>query len=306
VALYEILGVTEFILSHEPAVRLSFFFGVFALIALWEIGAPRRALTVPKTQRWTANLDIVVLNTVMLRLLFPAAAAGMALFGQHHGWGVFNYFQTPDWLAVLVSVIVLDFAIYLQHVMVHAVPALWRLHRVHHADLDYDVTTGVRFHPIEIVLSMLIKFAVIAVLGPPPLAVVVFEVLLNATALFNHGNVGLPSELDRVLRWFLVTPDMHRVHHSVEDDETNSNFGFSLPWWDRLCGTYRDQPRAGHPGMSIGIRGYRDPKQVDRLPGMLTLPFIGQVSDYAINRRQWGEHDERKSSKVTGNPSDLS
>ena len=284
----------EFILSHEPAVRLSFFFGIFVSMALWEIFAPRRALTVPKTQRWTANLGIVVLNTVMLRLLFPAAAVGMALFAQQHGWGVFNYFPTPDWLAVLASVIVLDLVIYLQHVMVHAVPALWRLHRVHHADLDFDVTTGARFHPLEIVLSMLIKFAVIAVLGPPLVAVVIFEVLLNATAMFNHSNVRLPLALDRVVRRIVVTPDMHRVHHSVEDDETNSNFGFNLPWWDRLFGTYRAQPRAGHAAMSIGIRGYRDPKQVDRLSGMLTLPFIGHVTDYAINRRTWSNSDERK------------
>ncbi len=284
----------EFILSHEPAVRLSFFFGVFALMALWEMRAPRRALRISKMQRWTANLGIVVLNTVMLRLLFPAAAVGMALFAQQHGWGVFNYFQTPEWLAVLACVIILDCAIYLQHVMVHAVPALWRLHRVHHADLDYDVTTGARFHPLEIVLSMLIKFAVIAVLGPPLVAVVIFEVLLNATAMFNHANARLPLALDRVLRWCVVTPDMHRVHHSVEDDETNSNFGFSLPWWDRLFGTYRAQPRAGHDAMHIGIHGYRDPQHVDRLPGMLTLPFIGQVSDYAINRRTWSSSDDAK------------
>ena len=284
----------EFIVSHELAVRLGCFFGVFALMAGWELRAPCRALTVSKVQRWTANLGIVVLNTVVLRLIFPAAAVGMALFAQQHGWGVFNYFRTPEWLAVLASVMVLDCAIYLQHVMVHAVPALWRLHRVHHADLDFDVTTGARFHPIEIVLSMLIKFAVIAVLGPPLVAVVIFEVLLNATAMFNHSNVRLPLALDRVLRLIVVTPDMHRVHHSVEDDETNSNFGFSLPWWDRLFGTYRAQPRGGHQNMSIGIRGYRDPQQVARLPGMLTLPFIGQVSDYAINRRTWSKVDEHK------------
>jgi uncharacterized membrane protein YdjX (TVP38/TMEM64 family) len=155
----------------------------------------------------------------------------------------------------------MDFVIWLQHVMVHAVPALWRLHRVHHADLDYDLTTGARFHPIEIILSMLIKFATIVVLGPPVVAVVIFEVLLNATAMFNHGNIRLPAGLDRALRWFVVTPDMHRVHHSVEDDETNSNFGFNLPWWDRLFGTYRDQPRAGHEGMTIGIRGHDNPRR---------------------------------------------
>ncbi|HHH39368.1 MAG TPA: sterol desaturase family protein, partial [Sedimenticola sp.] len=176
---------------------------------------------------------------------------------------------------------------------VHAIPVLWRLHRVHHADLDYDVTTGARFHTLEIILSMLIKFATILLLGPPVVAVVIFEVLLNATAMFNHSNIQLPGRLDQWLRWVLVTPDMHRVHHSVEDDETNSNFGFSLTWWDRLFGTYRNQPRAGHQGMTIGIHKYRDPKKVDRLPGMLALPFTGPVSGYVINRRQWSNSDEQ-------------
>jgi sterol desaturase/sphingolipid hydroxylase (fatty acid hydroxylase superfamily) len=176
------------------------------------------------------------------------------------GWGLLNHFQVPFAIAVPLAVIAMDFVIWLQHVMVHAVPALWRLHRVHHADLDYDVTTGARFHPLEIILSMLIKFATIVVLGPPVVAVVIFEVLLNATAMFNHGNIRLPAGLDRVLRWVVVTPDMHRVHHSVEDDETNSNFGFNLPWWDRLFGTYRDQPRAGHVGMTIGIRSASQPE----------------------------------------------
>jgi sterol desaturase/sphingolipid hydroxylase (fatty acid hydroxylase superfamily) len=177
--------------------------------------------------------------------------------------------------------------------MVHAIPALWRLHRMHHADLDFDVTTGARFHPLEIVLSMLIKFATILVLGPPLVAVIIFEVLLNGTAMFNHANVRLPARLDRVLRWLVVTPDMHRVHHSIEDDEANSNFGFSLPWWDRLLGTYREQPRAGHEGMTIGIHTYRTPKEVAWLPGMLWLPFRGKVNDYAINRRKWSNSDPR-------------
>jgi len=181
----------------------------------------------------------------------------------------------------------MDFIIYLQHVMVHAVPLLWRLHRVHHADLDYDVTTGARFHTLEIILSMLIKFATILVLGPPVVAVIIFEVLLNATAMFNHGNVALPQGLDKILRWLVVTPDMHRVHHSVEDDEANSNFGFNLPWWDRLFGTYRDQPRGGHQGMTIGIHKYRSQGLAAWLPGMLALPFIGKITGYAINRREW-------------------
>ncbi|OIO83079.1 MAG: fatty acid hydroxylase [Gallionellaceae bacterium CG1_02_56_997] len=283
----------QFVLTNEPIIRLGFFLGVFAVIGLWELAAPRRVLTVSKGLRWASNLGIVVLNTVLLRLLFPLAAVGVAAFCKANGWGLLNHFHIPFVIAVPLAVIVLDFVIWLQHVMVHAVPALWRLHRVHHADPDYDVTTGARFHPIEIVLSMLIKFATIAVLGPPVVAVVIFEVLLNATAMFNHGNIRLPSALDRVLRWFVVTPDMHRVHHSIEDDEANSNFGFNLPWWDRLFGTYREQPRAGHLGMTIGIRDHRDPREVARLPGMLLLPFKGEVRDYAINRRNFPGDNKR-------------
>jgi sterol desaturase/sphingolipid hydroxylase (fatty acid hydroxylase superfamily) len=283
------MNIEDFVLSHEPTIRLGFFLGVFVVMALWELAAPRRAPLVSKVLRWSSNLGLVALNTVLLRLLFPLAGAGLAAFAAEHGWGLLNHFQAPAALAIPLAVIAMDFVIWLQHVMVHAVPALWRLHRVHHADLDYDLTTGARFHPIEIILSMLIKFATIVVLGPPVVAVVIFEVLLNATALFNHGNIRLPAGLDRMLRWFVVTPDMHRVHHSVEDDECNSNFGFNLPWWDRLFGTYRDQPRAGHLGMSIGIRGHTNPREVDRLDGMLLLPFKGEITDYAINRRNFGE-----------------
>ncbi|MDH5325272.1 MAG: sterol desaturase family protein [Gammaproteobacteria bacterium] len=287
------MNLEEFLRNYELYIRLSFFFGVFLLIAFWERLAPKRALTVSKTTRWLNNLGLVALNTVILRLLFPAAAVGVAAFASQQGWGLLHYYQLPGTVAIILSVIALDFIIYLQHVLVHAVPALWRLHRVHHADLDYDVTTGARFHPIEIILSMLIKMAAIVVLGAPVIAVIIFEILLNATAMFNHGNLNLPESLDKVLRLIVVTPDMHRIHHSAEDDEANSNFGFNLPWWDRLFGTYRTQPRAGHQGMLIGIHHYRNPKMVNRLPGMLKLPFIGKISDYTINRRQWthpGEH----------------
>lgn len=279
--------------THEPAIRLAFFLGIFVVMAVWEILAPRRVLTMSKAVRWGNNIGLVMLNTVALRVLFPAAAVGMAAFAANHGWGLLNYLQWSSWLEALVAVIALDFAIWLQHVMVHAIPLLWRFHRVHHADPDYDLTTGARFHPIEIILSMLIKFAAIAALGPSVAAVIVFEVLLNATAMFNHGNVRLPPGLDRVLRWFVVTPDMHRVHHSIEDDETNSNFGFNLPWWDRLFGTYRDQPRAGHEGMTIGIRRYAQPCDVSWLPGMLALPFRGRINGYVINRRQWSDAEGR-------------
>jgi sterol desaturase/sphingolipid hydroxylase (fatty acid hydroxylase superfamily) len=273
----------QFVVAHEPAIRMGFFVSVFALVAFWERVAPQRALTVSKAMRWSSNLGLVVLNTMLLRLMFPLAAVGMAAFGAANGWGLLNHFHVPFWLAVPLAVIAMDFVIWLQHVMMHAVPLLWRLHRVHHADPDYDLTTGARFHPIEIVLSMLIKIATIAVLGPPVLAVVVFEVLLNAAAMFNHGNIRLPVSLDRVLRWVIVTPDMHRVHHSVEEDETNSNFGFNLPWWDRLFGTYRAQPRAGQVGMTIGLHGHTDPREVARLDGMLLMPFRGEVAGMTAN-----------------------
>jgi sterol desaturase/sphingolipid hydroxylase (fatty acid hydroxylase superfamily) len=288
------MSLEAFMLANELVIRIGFFVGILALVGLWELVAPRRALTVSKAWRWTSNLGLVVINSVVLRLIFPLAAVGVAAFCAENGWGLLNHFRVPYAIAVPLAVIALDFVIWLQHVMVHAVPVFWRLHRVHHADPDFDLTTGVRFHPIEIMLSMLIKFATIVVLGPPVLAVVIFEVLLNASAMFNHGNLHLPATLDRVLRWFIVTPDMHRVHHSVEDDETNSNFGFCLSWWDRLFGTYRGQPRAGHVGMTIGIRGHSDPREVTRLPGMLMLPFRGGEEGYAINRRDWSKEVQRK------------
>ena len=254
---------------------------------MWEVATPRRALSVSKGARWINNLLIVALNTVVIRLIFPTASIGMAAFAEAHGWGILNYLQLPIWLGVIVSIIVMDAVIYFQHVLVHAVPILWRLHRVHHADLDFDVTTGSRFHPFEIILSILIKFSTIVVLGSPIIAVVIFEVLLNATSMFNHANVRIPKSIDSLLRWLIVTPDMHRVHHSVEDDETNSNFGFNLPWWDRLFGTYRSQPRAGHEHMTIGISTFRGTRHCIWLPGMLALPFIGKITNYTINRRQW-------------------
>ncbi len=294
------MNLEEFILSNEKQIRMGFFFGVLIVMALWEIIAPRRRLTVSKTLRWVNNLGLVFFNSFILRVLFPAAAVGVAVTASQQGLGLFNVYELPLYVAVIASVIILDFVIYVQHVMVHAIPVLWRLHRVHHADPDFDVTTGARFHTFEIILSMLIKFAVILLLGPPVVAVILFEVILNLTAMFNHGNVGLPPALDRVLRWVLVTPDMHRVHHSVEDDEANSNFGFSLTWWDRLFGTYRDQPRGGHKEMAIGIHKYHEPKDVSWITGILILPFRGKISEYAINRRSWGsdeEHAERDESK---------
>lgn len=278
----------EFVTGHEATIRLGVFLGVFILVAVAEMLAPRRVLGMPKGMRWFSNLSIVFISTLAVRALLPLAAVGMALLAEERGWGLLNNFSIPYWLAVVIAVVVLDFIIYLQHVMFHAVPLLWRLHMMHHADLDFDVTTGARFHPIEIVISMLIKLAVINVLGPPVLAVLIFEVLLNATAMFNHSNWRIPLAVDRVLRLFVVTPDMHRVHHSVIARETNSNFGFNLPWWDRLFGTYRAQPQQGHEDMTIGLTQFRDPKRLT-LPWMLALPFVGKTGEYPINRRGGAE-----------------
>ncbi|MDZ3836170.1 MAG: sterol desaturase family protein [Rhodospirillales bacterium] len=279
------MNLAEILLAHEPMIRLGAFAAIFMAMALWELLAPRRRQAIGRLRRWPGNLGIVVLNTLLVRLAFPTAAVGVALLAESRGWGLFPALNVPPWLAVVAAVILLDLAIYLQHVLFHAVPALWRLHRMHHADLEFDVTTGARFHPIEILLSMAIKLGVVAALGAPAAAVLIFEVLLNATSMFNHGNVRLPARLDRVLRWLVVTPDMHRVHHSVLPRETNSNFGFNLPWWDRLLGTYRPQPAAGHAGMTIGIEQFRDPREL-RLDRMLLQPFRDDDRSYPLGRRE--------------------
>ncbi len=285
--------MTDILLANEPLIRIAFFLGVLFVMAIWEAASPRRRREIPRVIRWTNNIGVVFLDSLLVRLTFPIVAVGLALLAEERGWGLFNVFDVPAWLAILVSVAALDLAIYLQHVMFHAVPALWRLHRMHHADLEIDVTTGLRFHPVEILLSMGIKLAVVAVLGPPAVAVLIFEVLLNATAMFNHSNVKLPGGLDRVLRLFVVTPDMHRVHHSIHPAETNSNFGFNLPWWDRLLGTYTAQPRDGHEGMTIGIEQFRDLREL-WLDRMLIQPLRGPASGYAINREQTYKKEEQE------------
>ncbi|MFZ2448312.1 MAG: sterol desaturase family protein [Syntrophobacteraceae bacterium] len=270
-------------MGTETSIRLGFFLGIFFLVAVCEVLAPRRALTTSKMRRWFANLALLALNPLSVRLVFPVMPVAMAILATERQWGFLNNANLPYWLAVAAGVIVLDFSIYLQHVLHHAIPALWRLHMVHHADLDYDVTTGLRFHPIEIVLSMGIKIIIVAALGPPALAVLIFEVALNATSMFNHSNIRIPTAADRVLRLFVVTPDMHRVHHSVIIRETNSNYGFNLPWWDRLLGTYKNQPEKGHEGMTIGLSQFQEPKD-QTLPRLLVLPFTGNLGGVPINR----------------------
>jgi sterol desaturase/sphingolipid hydroxylase (fatty acid hydroxylase superfamily) len=258
--------------AMEIAVRLGGAGMVFAAMALWEWLAPRRTLRVGRTPRWPGNLGILALDILAVRLLVPTTAVGVALIAAKQGWGLFIMAGLPTWASLVLGVIALDLIIYIQHVVFHHVPVLWRLHRMHHADLDIDVTTGLRFHPLEILLSLAIKMAAVVALGVPALAVLIFEVLLNATSMFNHSNVALPPRLEPVARWLVVTPQMHQVHHSVVRAETDSNFGFNLPWWDRLFGTYRAEPVAGEAGMTIGLPIFREVAE-SRIVKLLTQPF---------------------------------
>jgi sterol desaturase/sphingolipid hydroxylase (fatty acid hydroxylase superfamily) len=270
-------------LSIDLVVRIAAAASIFAVMALWEILAPRRPRSVDRRARWPSNLGILVIDAVAVRIFIPTAAVGAALVAAGNGWGLFHAIGLRLSLASLLGFLALDLAIYAQHVAFHKAPLLWRLHRMHHADPDFDVTTGVRFHPFEIVISMLVKIAVVIALGIPPVAVIAFEIVLNATSMFNHGNVAMPSWLDRALRAIVVTPDMHRVHHSVDPRETDSNFGFNLSWWDRLFGTYRAAPQAGHAGMTIGLPTFRDRAEL-RLDRLLTQPFRGDVADLPRRR----------------------
>lgn len=267
-------------MTFEGLTRLASFWGVFLPCAAWEFLARKREFTSPRPWRWAVNFSLLAVDILALRLLMPVLALDMAGVAASRGWGLLNSVAWSFRLKILVAFVFLDLVIYLQHRAFHKIPALWRLHMVHHTDLDLDATTGVRFHPVEIMISMAIKVAAVAAIGAPALAVLIFEVVLNATSLFNHSNVAMPGAADRFLRLFLVTPDMHRVHHSVIVGETNSNFSFNLPWWDRLLGTYNDQPAEGHQGMTIGLPEHRDWRR-QGLPRLLALPFIrGPVSSY--------------------------
>ncbi len=269
--------------KNEWLIRLGFFFGILLIMFLWELLAPRRLLTTPKRTRWFSNLGLVLIDSITVRLVFPTALAGIALIAQQRGWGLFNQFSLPSLVKIIFSILILDFVIYLQHAMFHVIPLFWRLHMVHHTDMDIDVTTGVRFHPIEIILSMGIKMIVVILTGVPPLAVLIFEIVLNGTSMFNHGNVRYSQNMDAILRLLVVTPEMHRVHHSTIRWESNSNLGFNFPWWDRLFGTYRPQPTKGHLEMTIGLDQYKEPQKLT-LPWLIILPFIGKLGKYPMTR----------------------
>ena len=263
---------TTFI-SPETLVRLGFFTAIFIAIALSEKVAPRRILLKSKFKRWISNFGMQIIDVAVLRFIFPIFPFGVAVICVQRGWGLLNYYHTIQPLALFIGILVLDFIIYLQHRVFHIAPVFWRVHMVHHTDQDIDVSTAVRFHPLEIILSLLIKFTAVAAIGAPPLSVLIFEVMLNGASMFNHGNIKIPLYIDRVIRMVLVTPDMHRVHHSVITRETNSNYGFSFSWWDRLLGTYKAQPQEGYDKMKIGLNGYHDDRSL-KLSALLTMPFV--------------------------------
>jgi sterol desaturase/sphingolipid hydroxylase (fatty acid hydroxylase superfamily) len=273
--------VNSLLLSHEPFIRIGFFFAILILMAIWEGLAPRRQLQTSKSTRWFSNLGIIFIGTLLLRLLPSFSAIAAAITAEKAGWGILNNVPLAYWMKLAIGIAALDLAMFLQHVMFHRLPTLWRLHMVHHSDLDFDVTTGLRLHPIEILFSMGIKIIVVYSVGVSALTMLIFEVLLNAASMFIHGNVRLAASVDRLLRLIVVTSEMHRVHHSVIIRETNSNFGFYLPWWDRLFGTYKAQPAEGHEGMIIGLYQFRDPKWLT-LSRLLILPFSGPTSKYPM------------------------
>lgn len=269
--------MSDILLANEANVRLGFFCTVFGVMAIWELLSPRRRQEIPRIFRWSNNLALVVMDTIIVRVTFPILAVGAAVLVEDRAFGLFHLVNIPSVVAFILSMLLLDLIIYFQHRIFHHIPWFWRLHRMHHADLEFDVTTGIRFHPLEIVLSMAIKLSAIAILGLPALAVLLFEIVLNATSLFNHSNLRLPAPVDRALRLFLVTPDMHRVHHSIRVRETNSNFGFNFPWWDKIFGTYQDQPVDGHEKMIIGLTLFREAECL-RIDKMLLQPFKSKQS----------------------------
>jgi sterol desaturase/sphingolipid hydroxylase (fatty acid hydroxylase superfamily) len=282
--------MNPFLIEHQNEIRLMAFFGIFFIMAMAEVIKPYRKLTQNKLQRWKSNLTLTTLNTALIYILFPFTAVYLAQFCHESDIGVFNFFifleNLPTFLVIILSFIFLDLFIYVQHLILHATPILWRFHRIHHVDLDYDVTTGARFHSIEILLSMLIKFGLIIFLGPSPEGVILFEVLLNSSAMFNHSNVQLPKTIDKWVRLVFVTPNMHRIHHSVVEKETNSNFGFCLSFWDFIFGTHTQEAQQPDPKFQIGIKEIRDPKDCTSLIGLLKLPFVNKTNGYTINQKE--------------------
>lgn len=275
----------ELFFENESYIRLGAFLGIFALLTIWEISTPKRELLELRRFRWFSNIGLIVISSVLIRFILPTAAVGVALHVEQDNLGFLNHYDLPFLLQFVLAFVLMDLAIYFQHVMFHALPLFWRFHRVHHSDLDCDITTGLRFHPFEIVISIVFKFLVIISVGVPVIAVVIFEIILNAASMFTHSNIKIPATFESIVRWFIVTPDMHRIHHSIKENETNSNFGFFISLWDRMLGTYTSEPEYGHANMQIGLKNFREPKW-QNLRWLIYLPFVTDVNDYSINKRQ--------------------
>lgn len=280
----------ELFFQYESYIRLGSFLGIFALLTAWEISSPKRELLQLRRFRWFGNIGLIVISSVLIRFLIPTAAVGVALHVEQDQVGFLNHYDMPFFVQFFIAFVLMDLAIYFQHVIFHALPMFWRFHRVHHSDLDCDITTGIRFHPFEMIISILFKFLVIISIGAPVLAVVVFEVVLNAASMFTHSNIKIPQSIERMVRLILVTPDMHRIHHSINENETNSNFGFFISTWDRIFGTYIKEPALGHENMQIGLQGFREPKW-QNLRWLIYLPFVSRIDDYAINKRNMEKNE---------------
>jgi len=291
-----LFSLIDLVYKYEPVLRILAFVGGFGLLAGWEYFSPKRQLTKSKYKRWVNNIILLMTSTILVRLLVPTAAIGSAYLVEANQWGLINTFELPALLEFCLAMILLDLFIYFQHAMFHVLPTLWRFHRVHHADMDVDVSTGLRFHPIEILISAALKIIFIVMSGAPVLAVICFEVILNLSSMFTHSNINLNTSFERVMRWFIVTPDMHRVHHSVRENETNSNFGFNLSLWDRLFGTYIQEPRDGQMNMTIGLDQFREP-ECQTLKGLLLMPFNNRITGYAINYRDVENAEELESAR---------
>lgn len=274
----------ELFFQYESYIRLGTFLGLFSLLMVWEVASPKRKLLELRRFRWFSNIGLIVTSSILIRFIIPTAAVGVALHTETNDLGFLNYFDLSTTAQFIIAFILMDLSIYFQHVMFHALPVFWRFHRVHHSDLDCDITTGLRFHPFEMVISILFKFVIIISIGAPVIAVVCFEIILNAASMFTHSNIKIPLNLEKLVRWIIVTPDMHRIHHSINENETNSNFSFFISIWDRLLGTYIHAPRKGQENMEIGLQNFRQPKW-QNLRWLIYLPFVSNISDYAINKR---------------------
>ena len=274
----------ELIFQYESYIRLGSFLGLFILLMAWEVASPKRKLLQLRRFRWFSNIGLIVTSSILIRFIIPTAAVGVALLAEKDNLGFLNYFDLSTTAHFIIAFILMDLAIYFQHVMFHALPMFWRFHRVHHSDLDCDISTGLRFHPFEMIISILFKFVIIISIGAPVIAVVCFEIILNAASMFTHSNIKIPANLEKLVRWIVVTPDMHRIHHSVNENETNSNFGFFISVWDRLFGTYINEPKEGQQNMEIGLHSFRQAKW-QNLRWLIYLPFVSSINDYAINKR---------------------